>query len=274
MFLEMATMERKKRGMRILIYGEPKIGKSYFGAQIDGHIFMNLENGLEHLDHCMKTPLLRSYPECKAFIKELITQPHNFTTLVIDTIDVLETLIRKWVAEQQNNTNIHDIVDIPYGKGYELLLVETRNLLTGLEKLVDKGMNIVFISHDEIKQKTLPDGTSFNYHAPSLFARTGKGDSTLKIYNDYMDIIARCAFRLLTKEVGTGFTKQTVARGNGDRIMYMEAGDPAYIGGSRYPLPGQIPFDWSALCAAMEKAGAPTQKNPTDIPDDENETEE
>lgn len=271
-FLDKVINEPVPQGVRVMIYGEPKIGKSYFGAQIPNHLFINLENGLNHLEHCNRTPLLTTYEDVKAVLKELMTTEHPYTTIIIDTVDKLEDLMRKSIARNTNDPRIKDIVDIPYGRGYEYLLAETKNLMQGFEVLIGMNINIIFISHDEIKQKILPTGETFNYHAPSLFARTGKGDSTLKIYNDYMDVIARCAFRQIITEKGQGFTKQSVAVGNGDRIMYMESGNPSYIGGSRYDLPGQIPFEWTAFVDALKKAKKnPARATAADLPEEDEE---
>ena len=56
MFLEQVSNEQKPAGIRVMIYGEPKVGKSYFGAQIPNHVFLNLENGLEHIPGATKLP--------------------------------------------------------------------------------------------------------------------------------------------------------------------------------------------------------------------------
>lgn len=245
--------EPESVGVRVMIYGPAKIGKSYFGAQIPNHIFLNLENGLSHL-RCTRTPLITSYDDFNERLKALVTKEHPYKTVIIDTIDKLEDIMRKWIAANTGDARIKDIVDIPYGRGYEYLLAETKKFIQRIRMLTAKGINVIFISHDEIKQQVLPTGEVYNYYAPSLFARTGKGDSTLKIYSDEMDIIARCAFRTIVTKEGEGFNKRSVAKGNGDRIMFMERGNPAYVGGSRYDLPGQIPFTWEDFVQALKNA--------------------
>lgn len=275
-FLDKITTEKKKRGIRIMIYGDPKVGKSYFGAQIPNHVFLNLENGLEHLDGATKLPYTNEYTEVKAMLSELATQDHPYKTLVVDSADVLETLIRKWIAAQQGNTNIKDIVDIPFGRGYPLLLAETRKLVNMFEYLAsEKGMNIVFICHSEVKKMQPPIGEEYTYIAPSLYAKSSQGDSTLKIYTDYVDIIGYCEYRTIVKETSTGFGTRGQAIGTGERIMHLDASNPAYIAGSRYPMPKQIPFEWSAFVQALT-GKQPTATKATELPkenvENENET--
>ena len=275
-FLDKVTTEQKKRGIRIMIYGEPKTGKSYFGTQIPNHVFLNLENGLEHLKGATKLPYTSEYVEVKAMLSELATTDHPYKTLVVDSADVLENLIRKWIVASTGNSGYKDITDIPYGRGYPLLLAETRKLIEMFEYLsAEKGMNIVFICHSEVKKMQPPIGNEYTYIAPSLYAKTTQGDSTLKIYTDYVDIIGYCEYRTIVKETSTGFGTRGQAIGTGERIMHLDASNPAFIAGSRYPMPKQIPFEWSAFVQALT-GKQPTATKATELPkenvENENET--
>lgn len=273
-FLDKVTTEQKKRGIRIMIYGEPKVGKSYFGAQIPNHIFLNLENGLEHLQGATKLPYTSEYVEVKAMLSELATQDHSYKTLVVDSADVLETLIRKWIVASMGNSGYKDITDIPYGRGYPLLLAETRNLINMFEYLsAERGMNIVFLCHSEVKKMQPPVGDEYTYIAPSLYAKTSQGDSTLKIYCDYVDIIGYCEYKTIVKGTSTGFGTRGQAIGTGERIMHLDASNPAFISGSRYPMPKQIPFEWSAFVQALT-GKQPTAAKATELPTETKETEE
>ena len=274
-FLDKVTTEQKKRGIRIMIYGEPKTGKSYFGTQIPNHVFLNLENGLEHLKGATKLPYTSEYVEVKAMLSELATTDHPYKTLGVDSADVLENLIRKWIVASTGNSGYKDITDIPYGRGYPLLLAETRKLIEMFEYLsAEKGMNIVFICHSEVKKMQPPIGNEYTYIAPSLYAKTTQGDSTLKIYTDYVDIIGYCEYRTIVKETSTGFGTRGQAVGTGERIMHLDASNPAFIAGSRYPMPKQIPFEWSAFVQALT-GKQPTATKATELPKEnvENETE-
>lgn len=252
MFLEKVTKEQKPQGLRIMIYGEPKVGKSYFGAKIPGHIFLNLENGLEHLDGATKLPYTDDYTVVKAMLKELEEQDHPYKTLVVDSADVLENLIKKWIVAQQNNSSWKDVADIPFGRGYPLLLTETRNVIEQFERLrIKRGMNLVFICHSEVKKMQPPVGNEYTYIAPSLYAKTTQGDSTLKIYSDYVDIIGYCTFKTIVQQTSTGFGTRGQAIGTGERILHLDAANPAYIAGSRYKMPAEIPFSWEAFIKAL-----------------------
>lgn len=274
MFLEKVSKEQKPSGLRVMIYGEPKVGKSYFGAQIPNHVFLNLENGLEHLQGATKLPYTDDYMVVKQMLKELEEADHPFKTLVVDSADVLENLIKKWVVATQGNPGWKDVADIPFGRGYPLLLTETRRLIEQFEKLrIKKGMNLVFICHSEVKKMQPPVGNEYTYIAPSLYAKTTQGDSTLKIYSDYVDIIGYCTFKTIVQQTSTGFGSRGQAIGTGERILHLDAANPAYIAGSRYPMPAEIPFSWESFVTALT-GKQPVKETATVLPTEtESETQ-
>lgn len=266
MFIEQVTTEQKPQGLRVMIYGEPKVGKSYFGAQIPNHVFLNLENGLEHLKGANKLPYTTDYETVLLMLKELENCDHPYKTLVVDSADVLENLIKKDIVKKAGSTSIKDIADIPFGRGYPLLLTKTREVIEQFEKLrVKRGMNIVFICHSEVKKMQPPIGSEYTYIAPSLYAKTTQGDSTLKVYSDYVDIIGYCTYRTIVQQSSTGFGTRGQAIGTGERILHLDAANPAYIAGSRYPMPAEIPFSWEAFVTALT-GKQPVKQTATELP--------
>lgn len=252
MFIERVSQKQEMKGIRVLIYGDPKVGKSYFGAQIPNHVFLNLENGLEHIQGANKLPYTDRYEDVKVMLNELAQADHPYKTLVVDSIDFLENLIKKWVVEQQKNSSWKDVSDIPFGRGYPLLLAETRNVIEQFERLrTQKGMNLVFLCHSEVKKMCPPEGNEYTYIAPSLYAKTTQGDSTLKIYTDYVDIIGYCEYKKIVKQVNGGFSTRGQAVGTGERILHLDRGNPAHISGSRFDMPDRIEFSWQAFVNAL-----------------------
>ena len=110
-----------------------------------------------------------------------------------------------------------------------------------------------------------PVGAEYTYIAPSLYAKTTQGDSTLKIYSDYVDIIGYCTFKTIVQQSSTGFGTRGQAIGTGERILHLDAANPAYIAGSRYPMPAEIPFSWEAFVTALT-GKQPTKETATELP--------
>ncbi|MEZ6008797.1 MAG: ATP-binding protein [Planctomycetota bacterium] len=92
---------------RVLLVGTEGVGKSTFAADAPSPIFLAAEDGIRHLD-------VASFPEPTSFadvmdaIRTLQTEPHEFQTLVIDTIDWVEPLVFEAVCQQNGWTTIED----------------------------------------------------------------------------------------------------------------------------------------------------------------------
>ena len=90
----MTLMSRVQRGRtqkppRVFVYGTSGIGKSTFGSQAPKPIFVPTEDGLDEID-CAKFPLAATYEEVIAALR---TQPHEFESVVLDSLDWLERLV-------------------------------------------------------------------------------------------------------------------------------------------------------------------------------------
>lgn len=262
--LSNVTTQKKKVGLRIFIYAPPKFGKSRFAAQAPNHIFLNLEDGLSAIPDAMATPKINTYEEFKDYLCELMEQDHKFKTLIIDTVDWLEVLISDYIVRMQRNPAYKTIADLPFGRGYPLLVAETRKLLNNeLEWLrVNKGMNIICLAHSDRKTITPPMGESYDYYAPKLYAKKDKDDTTMAAWKEWVDILGFGNMKIFTKNCGDGFNEKTQAVG-GDKFLYLTDKNPAFLAGSRYKMPDAIPFTYEAFCNAMGQAMAENNNNNT-----------
>ena len=93
---------------RILIYGEPKKGKTTIGYQAPNPVFIQTEDGLQAMPAANAFPVAQSYEDVVKYMAELYNEEHNFNTLVVDSMDWLEVLIHKKVEEIYRK-NIADI---------------------------------------------------------------------------------------------------------------------------------------------------------------------
>ncbi len=113
------------------LYGVHGIGKSTFAAQAPSPVFIQTEDGLGLLD-CAHFPLAASFDDVIGALAALYTEPHDFKTCVIDSVDWLEALI--WAKVCRDN-GWASIEDAGYGKGYVAALNLWRQFLDGLNAL-------------------------------------------------------------------------------------------------------------------------------------------
>jgi hypothetical protein len=133
----------------ILLYGQPKIGKSTFCSQMDHPLFLATEPGLEALEvYELKVPDWKTFNQaCAAIAKG----DHVFKTIVIDTVDNLWKACAEYMREK---LDIQHESDLGYGKGYMMVQNEFFRVIRKLSLL---PYGLVMTSHvnmTEVKTRT------------------------------------------------------------------------------------------------------------------------
>ena len=151
---------------RLLLYGVPGLGKSYFASKFPKALFVDLEGGLNQID-CVKTPRIKSYEEfleaCKIF-----KETPEYTTLVIDTVDILEQLIWRKVCKDGNSKSIEEVGG-GYGKGYTIAQEMFLKILNSLD---ETGKSYILIAHEQQKNISEPDKNPYDKYLIKLNQKT------------------------------------------------------------------------------------------------------
>ena len=222
---------------RILIYGPQKIGKSTFGSMADRPVFIQAEDGLDAIG-ADAFPLSKSFAEIMGNIEQLATQPHDYHTLVVDSVDWIEPLIWAQVCAEHNVKSIEEVLK-GYGKGYVQAANVWREYIDALNYLRDeKNMTIVQIAHAQIKRFENPETDAYDRYEVKLHKSAGS------LLMEHSDIILFANYQVGIKKEDKPMQKEGRKRaiGTGDRVPYTEE-RPAFMAGNRYGLPAEIPFD-------------------------------
>ena len=234
-----------KRGVsdtppRILIYGVQGIGKTTLGANAPSPIILPTEDGLGVID-APSFPLARSYQDVLDALNALISEDHDYSTLVVDSLDWLEPLVWQRVCEAENVSNIEAI---GYGKGYALALSYWREYIDGINYLRDqKRMMIIQTAHADVKRYEAPDTDAYDRYIIKLH----KGASALM--QEHSDCVLFANYRVTTLKSDVGFNKKVV-RGisGGDRLLHTVE-RPAFLAKNRFGLPETLPLAWPDFAA-------------------------
>jgi hypothetical protein len=227
---------------RILLHGVAGVGKTTFAAKAREAVVVPVEDGLGTLevDHF---PLATSLADVTEALTALYSEPHEFRTVVIDSVDWLEPLIWKHVCA----TNKWGSIEAPgFGKGYAAALDVWREYLEALDALrTERGMTVIQIAHTDIKRFDSPEYEPYDRYVIKLHSRASA------LLQEHSDVVLFANYRLSTVKADVGFGKTvTRALGKGERVIHT-AERPAFLAKNRYGLPDSLDLDWQAFAAAM-----------------------
>lgn len=243
--LQQIETGRNAKPRRVMLYGVHGIGKSTFGANAPQPIFIQTEDGLSNID-CSRFPLADSFDDVMAALMELYSEPHEFQTIVIDSLDWLERLIWAHVCRTRNKEGIEDF---GYGKGYTFALDPWKEVLDGLGALrSERGMTVILIAHAKIERFENPETDAYDRYSPRLHKHASA------IIQEWCDEVLFATYQVHTKQTDEGFDRtRTRGIGSGDRIVRtMER--PAHMAKNRLGLPEELPLDYGAYADYCQPA--------------------
>lgn len=229
---------------RVIIYGTPKIGKTSFAASADKPVILDLEGGSDNINVArVGRDSLTSFAAVMDVLRSLYSQPHDYKTVVIDSIDWLERMIFDEVAKEHGARTIDDykVAALGFGKGYTIALNIIKSLLAALDKLrLDRNMTVILICHSAIKKFTDPESESFDRFTLKL---NEKVEGLLKEWSDCILFAKQKVYVTSSEE---GFNKKINKGRSGDRVIYTQEA-ASYLAGNRYELPTELPLDFNTF---------------------------
>lgn len=227
---------------RIVVYGVDGVGKSTFAANAPNPIFIRTEDGLGTIDTTYFGDMVTNTSDLFAALSVLYNAEHDFKTLVIDSIDWLERILRTEIEQEI------DPKDLAFGR-YALVLAERwGTILDTLNTLRnDRNMAIILIAHTEIKRFDSPETEPYDRYQLKL------QDRGAALIQEWADAVFFANYKTFVKAEDAGFNKK-VTRGiaTGQRVLYTQE-TPAYHAKNRYSLPKELPFTWADFATHLPK---------------------
>ncbi len=239
---------RKHQPPRIVVYGTEGIGKSTMAAQAPGAIFIPTEDGLGEID-CASFPVARTLDDVVNAIDALVSEEHDFQTVVLDSLDWLERLIWDRLCREYGVSSIEK-VDGGYARGYTHALTHWRGILTGLDVLrSNRGMCVICLAHAKVETFSDPEVGSYDRFSPRLHKHANA------VVTEWADAVLFATRKVITRTEDAGFNRtRTLAAGlgkdGGERVLRC-VGSPSCIAKNRYSLPAELPLSWQSIMNAM-----------------------
>ena len=230
--LEPSKISRDLKGKFLLIYGQPKTGKSTFGSQLPRALFLNFEQGTNALAGIRGVPILR-WTDFKKVLAQLRKPQAKemYDSIVVDTASIAWQLCEQYICQRES---VDSIRDVPWGQGWNMVKTEFSECWREITLL---GFGILFIAHSKDKPTEMRDeeGNPITAVAPDL------PNNAYTIINSIVDII--------------GYLQvQMNSDGTTERYLYTRS-TPTVFAGSRYQyLAPKIKFGYKELVSAIGDA--------------------
>lgn len=222
------------RAVIATITGDPGVGKTVLANTFPKPIFIRAEDGLESIPADKRPdafPVLSKVEDLWEQLKALITEDHDYKTLVIDSVTQLETMFGEYViANDFKNPKSLAQANGGYGAGYQAVAAMHGSVRKAAKRLnEEKGMNIIFIAHSETTTVDLPDADPYSRYELRMHKKSEPH------YTDNVDLVAY--LKLETFTTGDGERKKAISSGQRIAVCHTDA---AQVSKNRYGIKAPV----------------------------------
>ena len=220
----------------VTIVGDAGTGKTTLACAFPNPIVIRAEDGLQAIPSDSRPdafPLCATPDQLWDQLKALITETHDYQTLVIDSVTALERMFIQHVidSDPKKPRSINQAMG-GYGAGLSAVAAMHQRVRKACGMLNQaKGMNIVFVAHADTEVIELPDQDPYTRYSLRL------GKKSTAPYTDDSDIVGFLKLEAFTK--GDGERKKVISSGGRLLVTYATA---ANISKNRYGITEDIPF--------------------------------
>jgi hypothetical protein len=226
----------KDRPVLVTICGDAGMGKTSLAAAFPRPIVIRAEDGLQAIPADRRPdafPVVQKAEQLWDQITAIIHQPHDYQTLIIDSVTALDRLFIADVLTQDGKAKSIQNAHGGYGRGYDMVSGMHHRLRKGAGLANERrGMHVVFIAHATVETIKTPDTDDYMRYCMRLH------DKSQPPYLDDVDIVGFVRLEMFTKG-DEGERKKAVSTGDRELICHAVASN---ISKNRYGITEALPF--------------------------------
>lgn len=233
--IQPSVISRDLKGKYILVYSQPKVGKTSFAASFPRNLLMAFEKGYNAIGG-IRAVDINKWSDAKLVLRQLEKPEAKamYDTVTIDTTSIAWDICEQFICAQNG---VQKINEIPWGQGYAQLTQEFEAFLRRITML---GYGLILITHVDVRRETV-ENSEIEFFSPSLNKRC------YPICNRIVDIIGY---------IGIEWTEN----GDSERWLYTRK-TPTVMAGSRFKyLAPKIKFGYNELVNAVAEAIEKSEK--------------
>jgi len=216
------------------ITGDAGIGKTTLAATFPNPIFIRAEDGMQAIPSDNRPdafPMVGDVDTLWQQLTALIHEDHEYKTVAIDSVTVLERMFIEHVVETdpKKPKSINQALG-GYGAGLQAVAGMHQRVRKAAGMLNAKGMNVIFIAHADTSTVELPDTDPYTRYDLRL------GKRSVAPYVDDVDLVGY--LKLETFTTGDGERKKAISDGTRQLVTYTTA---ANVSKNRFGIEQPLP---------------------------------
>ncbi len=224
------------RAQCIVVSGVEGIGKTSLVANAPGVAIIQArgETGYQTLVSMGRVPaaptvVADSWEGLLGLLDTIATDHGAIRTLALDALGGFERLCHEYVCAREFGGDWGEKGFGSFMRGYDQSVPEWVGMLNRLDKIREKGVNVILLSHVHVKPFKNPTGADFDRYEAACHPKTWG------VTHKWADAVLFCTFRTITSEK-KGKTKGI---GGTERVAYTERRD-AFDAKNRHGMPEEL----------------------------------
>jgi hypothetical protein len=239
---------KSKSGIRMVICGQEKVGKTTLACGSPNSLLIPLEVGFGDVEND-KVDIIQNYTTMLQLLSEIVYYAQSgqfpYKTIIFDSVTAIERLQHSYVLHQdpsskmgQNKSCTMESAHGGYGKAYNMANDYFKELLETFDNLaIYAGINIIMTAH--VFSSKISDPTVGEYDSWDILLHSPKNEKTYgkrELLTQWADVIGFLYEPLMLIE---GENSNRGISQNKGRVLAVSR-TPSYVAGNRFKMQGEL----------------------------------